>query len=93
MKSPRNSAQQDKVKPGANGVFRHESRKQTRARTGAFEINTESLGGGMKKRLKTFLRPQVRQAFANSESRAGGKESGKMQSDVEMTPMKSGRAR
>lgn len=46
MKSPRNSAQQDKVKPGANGVFRHGSRKQTRARTGAFEINTQSLGGG-----------------------------------------------
>lgn len=70
MKSPRNSAQQDKVKPGANAVFRHESRKQTRTRTGAFEINTQSLGDE-KKRLKTFLRPQVRQAFANSESRAG----------------------
>lgn len=49
MKSPRNSAQQDKVKPGANGVFRHGSRKQTRARTGAFEINTQSLGDEKKK--------------------------------------------
>jgi len=55
--------------------------------------STHRVWGDEKKRLKTFLRPQVRQAFANSESRAGGKESGKMQSDVEMTPMKSGRAR
>lgn len=55
MKSPRNSAQQDKVKPGANAVFRHGSRKQTRARTGAFEINTQEFGG--EKKLKKFLRP------------------------------------
>lgn len=58
MKSPRNSAQQDKVKPGANGVFRHGSRKPTRARTGAFEINRV-----WETKLETFLRPQVRQAF------------------------------